>query len=127
MTAEGGERKSDVGKRRSVVGKRERAAGSDPVPFAEVMRDQGMAAPRALDDSMRRATGESSTISAEETLKAAERLLDRVLTGECEARDSALDLLTVDALVTNAMEIAAHDPKLLASFPELAMKRIAAR
>ena len=124
---EGGKRKSDVGKRKSVVGKRVRAAGSGPAPFADVMREQGMAAPRALDDSMRRATGESSTTSAGETLRAAELLLDRVLTGECESRESALDLLTVDALVTRAMEIAARDPDLLARFPELAMKRIATR
>ena len=38
-----------------------------------------------------------------------------------------LDLLTVDALMTQALEIAARDPKLMEEFPELAMRRIASR
>jgi hypothetical protein len=57
----------------------------------------------------------------------AEQLLGRVLDGACESRDSALDLLTIDALVTRAMESAVRDPKLLAEFPELAMKRLSSR
>jgi hypothetical protein len=48
-----------------------------------------------------------------------------VLRTDCESRESALDLLTVDALMTHALEIAANDPKLLEEFPELAMQRIA--
>ena len=67
------------------------------------------------------------TPSADDLLRAAENLLDKVLATQCENRDSALDLLTVDALVTRAMEVAARDPQSLAEFPELAMKRIAAK
>lgn len=65
--------------------------------------------------------------SADGLLRAAENLLDKVLASQCDNRDSALDLLTVDALVTRAMDVAARDPQSLAEFPELAMKRIAAK
>jgi hypothetical protein len=63
--------------------------------------------------------------TAPEVLEAAERLLDRVLRTHCESRASALDLLTVDALMTQALQIAAKDSKLLDEFPEQAMQRIA--
>ena len=95
--------------------------------FAHVMREQGMVTPQALDNSVRRALGDAEPTSAQEILRAAEQLLERVLNGECESREAALDLLTVDALVTRAMEIAARDPDTLARFPELAMKRISTR
>ena len=80
-----------------------------------------------LDDAMRRALNDNPSPTAVEVLEAAERLLDQVLRTECENRSSALDLLTVDALMTRSLEIAARDPKLLESFPELAMRRIASR
>ena len=83
--------------------------------------------PEELDAAMRRALDDNPSPTATEVLAAAERLLDRVLSGECQDRSSALDLLTVDALMTRALEIAARDPKLLEEFPELAMRRIAAR
>ena len=136
-------RKAGSGKREAGSGVAKSAGLVEATPFAERMRAQGMAAPSALADSMRRAmAGENVAAgedargneddaagegSAEDTLRAAERLLDRVLAGECESRDSALDLLTVDALVTRAMEIAARDPDSLAEFPESAMKRISTR
>jgi hypothetical protein len=62
-----------------------------------------------------------------ELLAAAERMLDKVLRTDCESRSSALDLLTVDALMTRALEIAARDTSLLDEFPEEAMRRIASR
>ena len=80
-----------------------------------------------LDAAMRRALNDNPSPTAVEVLEAAERLLDQVLRTECENRSSALDLLTVDALMTRSLEIAARDPKLLESFPELAMRRIASR
>ena len=80
-----------------------------------------------MDDAMRRALNDNPSPTAVEVLEAAERLLDQVLRTECENRSSALDLLTVDALMTRSLEIAARDPKLLESFPELAMRRIASR
>jgi len=83
--------------------------------------------PEELDAAMRRALDDNPSPTATEVLAAAERLLDRVLSGECQDRSSALDLLTVDALMTRGLEIAARDPKLLEEFPELAMRRIAAR
>ena len=115
--------------------------------FAAVMREWQMTAPVALERSIDNACrGESSRDVASEKvgeahspdpvgaashphrlLGNAEHLLDRVLDGACESRDSALDLLTIDALVTRAMESAVHDPKLFAEFPELAMKRLSSR
>jgi hypothetical protein len=83
--------------------------------------------PEELGAAMHRALDDNSSPTAAEVLEAAERLLDRVLRTDCENRSSALDLLTVDALMTHALEIAARDPKLLEDFPELAMRRIAAR
>ena len=80
-----------------------------------------------LDAAMRRALDDNPSPTAVEVLEAAERLLDQVLRTECENRSSALDLLTVDALMTRSLEIAARDPGLLESFPELAMQRIASR
>jgi hypothetical protein len=75
---------------------------------------------------MRQALNDNSTPTATEVLDAAERLLDNVLRSDCETRASALDLLTVDALMTRALEIAGRDPDLLEEFPEQAMVRIAA-
>ncbi len=95
-----------------------------PRPFAAVMREWRMTTPpallRSIDDACH---GEV----ARDVLGSAEQLLDRVLDGACESRDSALDLLTVDALVTRAMESAVRDPEVLAEFPELAMKRLSSR
>jgi hypothetical protein len=83
--------------------------------------------PEELGAAMRRALDDNSSPTPAEVLEAAERLLDRVLRTECENRSSALDLLTVDALMTQALEMSASDRKLLADFPELAMRRIASR
>ena len=131
------------GGRPEARGERREAEGGEPAdsaegsgtrsasrPFSDAMREWGMSAPAALARSIDRAAGVHSSQAAansQELLKAAEQLLNRVLDGACESRDSAIDLLTVDALVTRAMEIAARDPKLLAEFPELAMKRLSAR
>ena len=109
-------------------GKREAEGGEQeaegPTAFAAVMREWQMTAPVALARSIDNARhGES----ARDVLGSAEQLLDRVLDGACESRDSALDLLTIDALVTRALERAVRDPELLAEFPELAMKRLASR
>ena len=81
--------------------------------------------PKELEAAMRSALNDNSSPSATEVLDAAERLLDSVLRTDCETRVSALDLLTVDALMTRALEIACRDPKLLEEFPEQAMQRIA--
>ena len=82
-------------------------------------------APPELVGSMRNAVDDNPEPTASEILGAAERLLDKVLRTDCETRASALDLLTVDALMTSALEIGAKDPKLFEGFPEGAMRRIA--
>jgi hypothetical protein len=75
---------------------------------------------------MRKALDDNPSPTANEVLDAAERLLDNVLRSDCETRATALDLLTVDALMTRALEIAGRDSGLLEAFPEHAMNRIAA-
>ena len=91
------------------------------------MSEQSRRVSEELEASMRRALGDNPRQTATEVLEAAERLLDQVLRTECENRSSALDLLTVDALMTHAVEIATRDPKQLEEFPEQAMHRIATR
>ncbi|MFL5482662.1 MAG: hypothetical protein ACJ8AK_10780 [Gemmatimonadaceae bacterium] len=120
-------REAGRGRREAGGGKRE--ARGRTKPFAQVMADQAMATPEALAQAMRQAIGDldATLTDVNETLRAAEKLLDKVLDGACESRESALDLLAVDALVTRAMQLAAQDPKSLSEFPEKAMKRIATR
>ena len=81
--------------------------------------------PEELESAMASALMHNRSPTAPEVLEAAERLLNRVLRTDCESRVSAFDLLTVDALMTHALAIAAKDPKLLEEFPERAMQRIA--
>ena len=89
------------------------------------MSERKPLAPEELESAMASALNHNPAPTAPEVLEAAERLLDRVLQTDCESRASALDLLTVDALMTHALQIAAKDPKLLEEFPEEAMRRIA--
>lgn len=56
---------------------------------------------------------------------AAERLLRRLLSDGRGARDTAIDLLTADALITYAFEMAADTPDLIAARAEDAMLRLA--
>lgn len=58
-------------------------------------------------------------------LAAGEAMLVRVLREDCASRDTALDLLTADALVTRAFERAADSPASLPGLAEEAMRRIA--
>jgi hypothetical protein len=90
------------------------------------MSERNASPPEDLTAVMQSALDNNPTPTAPEVLAAAERLLDRVLRTDCESRESALDLLTVDALMTRALAIAAKDPNLLDEFPEQAMQRIAA-
>jgi len=59
-----------------------------------------------------------------ELLETAQSLLQKVLGTECDSRDSALDLLTADALVTYALEIANENSQ-LSDFAETAMGKLA--
>ena len=74
---------------------------------------------------MRDAVDENSEPTPSDLLDAAEHLLEKVLRTDCETRASALDLLTVDALMTHALQRANDDPKLRDRFPDEAMTRIA--
>lgn len=82
------------------------------------------APPKELATSIRNALKDAATPTAEDLLAAAEHVLDRVLRSDCETRASALDLLTVDALMTHALEIAAREPSSAEDFPEQALRRI---
>ena len=87
---------------------------------------QDPAPPTELADAMRTALGEGKEqATANDLLESAERLLDKVLRTDCETRTSALDLLTVDALMTHALTLANQNPQSAADFAEQAMNRIA--
>jgi hypothetical protein len=64
--------------------------------------------------------------AAEACARAGERLLAQLLREGCASRDSALDLLAADALVTYAFEAACVEPALLERRAQEAMARIAA-
>ena len=59
-------------------------------------------------------------------LASAEHAMGQLLGGDCLTRDSALDLLAVDALVTYAFEAAADEPSTLEERAKQALARIAA-
>lgn len=61
-----------------------------------------------------------------QAITAAETLLEDLLARSTAGRESALDLLTVDALVTYAFEAASVDPASLAARADDAMTRLAA-
>ena len=64
--------------------------------------------------------------TAESYLAAGELLLTGLLSADCTSRDCALDLLTADALVTYAFELAADDPSRITERAQRAMARLAA-
>jgi hypothetical protein len=70
------------------------------------------AAPEPLLARVRLAVGECTAGDADPyaaCLTAAEELLEQILNREAAGRETALDLLTVDALITYAFEAAAED------------------
>jgi hypothetical protein len=85
------------------------------------------APPPDLATAMRNSLKDStSNPTPEELLQAAEHLLDRVLRTDCETRASAIDLLTVDALMTHALLVASKDRLTPDDFAERALARITA-
>jgi hypothetical protein len=83
------------------------------------------APPEELAVAIRSALGElAETASAEDMLRAAETLLKKILASDCEARSSAIDLLTVDALVTQALLVASRDGNASDGFAEQVLQRI---
>ena len=83
------------------------------------------APPPELATAIRAAVDGKSDPAAGDFLEAAERLLDKVLRSDCETRASALDLLTVDALMTHSLLLASKDPQSREDFAERAMTRVA--
>jgi hypothetical protein len=83
------------------------------------------AALRARLDEALHGMGGTTGALPEAYLQAAERLIEHLLQGECTSRDSALDLLTADALVTYAFEAAGETPESLVPRATTAMRRIA--
>jgi hypothetical protein len=68
---------------------------------------------------------ETSTDRALALVDAADVMLRDLLERNSEGRDSALDLLAIDALVTYAFESASSDPTTLTARAEDAMRRFA--
>ncbi len=87
------------------------------------------APPPVLRARVELALAESASLDAsaatDACLRAAERIVDELLGGNCTSRESALDLLTADALVTYAFEAASESPADLAARAGEAMRRIA--
>ena len=72
------------------------------------------------------AAEDDAAAATEVCLRAAERVVSELLRGDCASRESALDLLAADALVTYAFEAAADTPGTLPATASAAMERIAA-
>ena len=79
-----------------------------------------------LQDLLAERAGSGAAAAPEACLEAAEVLLATLLGAGCTSRETALDLLAADALVTYAFEAAAADPGRLEERAERAMARIAA-
>jgi hypothetical protein len=85
------------------------------------------APPADLAAAMRNSLKDApSNPTAEELLEAAEHLLDKVLRTDCETRASAIDLLTVDALMTHSLLVATKDPRSPEDFADRALAQITA-
>ena len=79
-----------------------------------------------LDSVLREGSARDAREATEVCLGAAEMLINQLLHTDCTTRESALDLLTADALVTYAFEAAAEAPAELAARASQAMQRMAA-
>ena len=88
------------------------------------------APPEALTQRLESVLRDAYALDADQCapacLSAAERLVEGLIRGNCTSRESALDLLTADALVTYAFEAASADPATLPAAARLAMSRIGA-
>ena len=90
---------------------------------------ENLAPPASLVSSMQKSLADagvdSMSPSATELVKAGEIVLQRVLATNCDKREAALDLLTVDALFTRALEVAVKDDHSFDAFALDMMTRIA--
>ena len=94
------------------------------------LSERAPAPPERLSASILAALGERVDAPrgelAAQCIDAAEALLRDLVARPTTGRDSALDLLTVDALVTYAFEAAADDPATLDARAREAARRLAA-
>lgn len=94
------------------------------------LRQRTPAPPTGLSARIEQTLGQRCEADAaaapELCVAAAEELLRDLLSRPTAGRESALDLLTVDALVTYAFEAASEHPGVLAARAEAAMSRLAA-
>lgn len=79
-----------------------------------------------IDDALGDAANQPVSDATSVNVAAAEALLRDLLSRPSAGRESALDLLAVDALVTYAFESASTDPASLAAHADDAMRRLAA-
>ena len=79
-----------------------------------------------IDDALGASAAGDSATATNACLAAAERLVEDLMRRDCTARESALDLLAADALVTYAFEAASETPSELVQRATEAMSRIAA-
>ncbi len=96
----------------------------------EWLRSRSPQPPAALAARLDAVLAESLADSAHRVpdvfLAASERLVAELLRIDCTSRDSALDLLTADALMTYAFEAAGSDVSTIGARATAAMTRIAA-
>lgn len=96
---------------------------------AEWMSDRTPRPPEQLETRLRLLLGarggDDASTAHEALLTMAASLLSELLAVDCAARDRALDLLAVDALVTYAFEAAADSPDRLSWRATAAMAAIA--
>jgi hypothetical protein len=78
-----------------------------------------------IEETLGRGVDDVATNAAPLCIDGAERLLADLLRRASTGRESALDLLTVDALVTYGLEAAAASPATLESISTDAMVRLA--
>ena len=81
---------------------------------------------RRVEDALGDSLALDAHVAADACLRSAELLVSALLRSNSTTRESALDLLTADALVTYAFEAAAESPVDLAPRAAQAMRRIAA-
>jgi hypothetical protein len=92
------------------------------------LRERSPEPPARLTNRIHEVLGSRAAADAARTadvcVDAAALLLDDLLARPTAGRESALDLLAADALVTYAFEAAANDPSTLTEKAELAMRRL---
>jgi len=106
---------------------REREHVTAPGPLSAWIRGRRPAPPRDLLTRIEAMAARASRPipPADALLDAAETAMAGVLRDGCLTRESGLDLLAVDALVTYAFEAAADAPEQIDAHTEAALSRIA--